>query len=104
MFAIPGVLPTTKVTPGATALTLAQTGGASITVDSTIALGAPTASDYVALASKVATNLDAIKSLLSSGLTVSGTSACPAGAGTISGLATGAYTPTSTAATKVKAV
>jgi hypothetical protein len=66
-WAIPGVVPTLQVTPGAlSGITLEKEGGAAISVDDIVSLGASQGGDYVALAAKVDANFDALVQMFAS--------------------------------------
>lgn len=72
--------------------------GKAGTADDFAVINASGNAEFVALANLVASNLQAISTLLASGLTVA--NATPAAPGPV--LATGTYTPTNVAATKLK--
>lgn len=93
---IPGVFPNAErlADPAvASEMRIGKVGGASIGIDDDVRLGAPTASDFVALASKVAHELAAIQTTLGTGAN--------SGGAVVFGTP---YVPGSVAATKVKAV
>lgn len=94
-FAIPGAAPLSKaIASPPEGATLGKEGGASVTVTgSNVALGSPTAADFVALATKVDANFNALKSHFHEGVT--------AGAG-VTGASTALSSLVATGSTTVK--